>query len=739
MKDGDLDRKNTRWIFAATSFFVVMFLFLAPFNKGLFVGYEITFERPLYIALFCSLVCLTFICVYLYRDWQLASHGDILVALIWIIPISYFIATLEAITSHWAFIEAFVRLGWGVFFVLGYYVARHSAGYNLLLIALIGSGYVIVMFGLLNWFGNAHYKDAVLAERLSSVFQYPNAYAAYLIAIAICALIMVQSSRKKKYRIFHAFMLVPVFLSLLLTLSRGALLVLFIVLIFYLTLLPWKRQLISLMELGIVGIAAFAVYGFAVKTRGQLLENYSQGVTLRGWLLVLGISVIASLVVLGVRLWFGKLDDNKADKRWSPKHLALPVVLVSLGLALYVLILSNFPFSKILPAEIAARLEGVNLQSTSVFLRNTLYEDALRAGADYPVFGAGGGAWSVLSESFKSYPYSSSKVHNFYIETYLESGLFGLIVLMVILCYVFVLLIGQIKKKIRETNDDIRWLIFPVFSIVILGHSLVDFDMSFFYLSSLVFLTLGATAAISNRPIAAIWGKGRVTKAFASGLFLVAIFMIYKCIIALRADEYYRSSMNVLAEEGKYAAYQSAIEQAENLMPGHSQYLLSMAQLNQLMYRETKNESFSKTAEYALNRLKAIDPYNIEAVEINYDLDMDRMNFDRAHEVARRAVALFPWSIGFYENAIELNLRLGSDASLLAEKRREYSNDARLLVDEIERRIGRIDKLPETERLMSRGVFDVNDNLQAQFLMLDVMEALQKAERERLSTESKRR
>ncbi len=738
MKDGGLNRKNTHWIFAVTSFFVVLFLFLAPFSKGLFVGYEITFERPLYLALFFSLVCLTFICVYLYRDWHVASHGDILVALIWIIPISYFIATIEAITSHWAFIEAFIRLGWGVFFVLGYYITRHSAGYKILLFALIGSGYVVVMFGLLNWFGNAHYQDAVLADRLSSVFQYPNAYAAYLIAIAICALIMAQSSRKKKYLVFHAFMLVPVFLSLLLTLSRGALLVLFIVLIFYLTLLPWKRQLLSVMELGIVGIAAFSIYGFAVKTRGQLLENYSQGVSLRGWLLVLGISAIASLVVLGVRLWFGKLDDNKADKRWSPKHLALPVVLVSSGLALYVLILSNFPFSKILPAEIASRLEGVNLQSTSVFLRNTLYEDAIRAGADYPVFGAGGGAWSVLSELVKSYPYSSSKVHNFYIETYLESGMFGLIALMAILCYVFVLLIGQIKKKIRETSEDIRWLIFPFFSIVILAHSFVDFDMSFFYLSSLVFLTLGASAAISNRQITVNWGKGRVTKVFASGLFLVAIFMIYKCILALRADEYYRSSMNVLAAAGKYDAFQSAIEQAESLRPGHSQYLLSMAQLNQLMYRETKNESFSRTAEYALNKLKAIDPYNFEAVEINCDLDMDRMNFDRAHEVVGRAVKLFPWTIGFYEKAIALNLRLGTDSSLSDDKRSGYLREARWLVNEIIRRTKIIDRLPETERVMSRGVFGLNDNLQVQLQLLDAIEAIPIADNERLNMENNR-
>src|SRR5690606_19170738 len=131
----------------------------------------------------------------------------------------------------------------------------------------------------------------------------------------------------------------------------------------------------------------------------------------------------------------------------------------------------------------------------------------------------------------------------------------------------------------------------------------------------------------------------------------------------LRADEYYRSSMNVLAEAGKYDAYQSAIEQAENLMPGNSQYLLSIARLNQLMYRETKNESFSRTAEYALNKLKAIDPYNIQAVEINYDLDMDRMNLDRAYEVARRAVELFPWTIGFYEKAIALNLRFAADSS----------------------------------------------------------------------------
>jgi len=718
---------------------VVLFLFLAPFNTGLFVGYETPFERPLFLVLFCIFVSMAIVGAYLYRDWQIASHGEILIALIWIIPLSYFIATIGAVTSHWAYIEAFVRLGWCVFFVLGFYIARHTAGIKVLQFALIGSGYVIVLFGLLNWFGSLHYKDAVLADRLSSVFQYPNAYAAYLIAIALCSLIMIQSSQKKRHIVFYAFMLIPVFLSLLLTLSRGALLVLFVVLIVYFALLPWKRQFISLLELGITGTAAFSLFSFAVKTRGHLLENYTPWISFRGWLIVLGIAAIASLVVLVVRLQFGKLIENKSDKPWSPISIALPVALFSAGLAMYILIISNFQFNKILPVEIAARLEGVSLQSTSVFLRHTLYKDAMRAGADFPIFGAGGGAWSVLSESLKSYPYSSSKVHSFYIETYLESGLFGLTVLIAIVCYVFFLLFGHIKKTIRGTGKNSRWLIFPFFSIVILGHSFVDFDMSYFYLSSLVFLTLGATVAITNKPVEVNWSKGRVTKVFATGLFLVAIVMIYQCILAFRADTYYRASMNVLAASGKYDAYQFAIEQAEKLRPRHSQYLLSMAQVNQLMFSETKNEVFSKKAEYSVRKLKAVDPYNVESVEIKYNLAMDNQDFDRALDEASRAAKLFPWNIGFYEKAIELNLSFGTDASLSVESRREHLKEARLLVDEIKRRFELIESLPETERTMSQGVFGINDNLQTQFLLLEALGEIPQAEIERLSTESKER
>jgi len=732
------ERKNTHSLIGAMAFFVVLYLFLAPFNRGMYIGYEVTFERPLFIVLLAIFTSLIFIGVYLYRGWELTSHGDILVLLVWLIPISYFVSMIAAVTDYWAFVEFFVRLGWAVFFVLGYFIARHAVGVKALLFALIGPGYLISIYGLLNWFGDVHYKDAVLAERLSSVFQYPNAYAAYLIAITICGLIMIQSSRKKRYIVLHAFMIVLVLLSLLLTLSRGALLVLFGVLIAYLSLLPWKRQLISMMELGITGVAALYVYGLSVKTRGQLLENYSAGLSLRGWLFVLAIATIASFIVLGMELKFGKFgkEKNSADRLWNPKRLALPIALVSVGLALYALVMFEFKFSKILPAEIAARLEGVNLQSTSVFLRNTLYEDGLRAGANDPVFGAGGGAWSVMSESLKSYPYSSAKIHNFYIETYLESGVFGVIILVFLLCYVFILLLGDMRKKIRENDQDYRGLIFPFFSLVILGHSFVDFDMNYFYLSSIVFLSLGVTASISNTSLAAIWKNGRVTKAFASGFVMLAIFMIYQCVVTLRADDYYRASMRVLAASGNYDDYQSAIEKALSLRPKHSEYLLTKAQVDQAMYRQTKNEIFSRSAESSLDKLQSIDPINIQAIEIRYNLDVDMQKFDQALEDAIKAVKLFPWTIGFYEKAIELNLRFGADASLAIDKRSEYLREARLLIDEIKRRNAIIDRLPETEREMSRGIFGLNDYIQAQVLVLDSLGEQQRVEAKRSSTES---
>jgi hypothetical protein len=110
------------------------------------------------------------------------------------------------------------------------------------------SGYAIVLYWLLNYFGQTYANDALWftldTYRLSSVFQYPNTYAGLLSALFLASLYYTTHAQKWHWRFVHALMLVPVFVSLILTLSRTALVILPFIILIVLPFLRLAKQVI---------------------------------------------------------------------------------------------------------------------------------------------------------------------------------------------------------------------------------------------------------------------------------------------------------------------------------------------------------------------------------------------------------------------------------------------------------------------------------------------------------------
>ncbi|WP_164515054.1 O-antigen ligase family protein [Paenibacillus lentus] len=98
--------------------------------------------------------------------------------------------------------------------------------------------------------------------------------------------------------------------------------------------------------------------------------------------------------------------------------------------------------------------------------RLLMYRDAWRLFLTSPWFGQGGGTWDVMYRAIQATPYVGREVHSGYINILLEIGLTGLVVLMLWLAVFGVVLARQ------------RCRIWPS-SLVILLHSIVDFDMSY--------------------------------------------------------------------------------------------------------------------------------------------------------------------------------------------------------------------------------------------------------------------
>ena len=102
---------------------------------------------------------------------------------------------------------------YAIMFIIGLYVLRDKLGNRIIQSTIMTVTYLIVGFGLLHWFGqgktagaiakwfsntvlNGTYTHAVMTDsnglRLTSVFQYANTYATFLMAFLFAAVFLLQ-------------------------------------------------------------------------------------------------------------------------------------------------------------------------------------------------------------------------------------------------------------------------------------------------------------------------------------------------------------------------------------------------------------------------------------------------------------------------------------------------------------------------------------------------------------------
>jgi O-antigen ligase len=400
---------------------------------------------------------------------------------------------------------------YAIFFIFGTYLARNKIGNTILSTALMGSGYVLVLFGLFNWLGNGKfagslvgwfveldkgiYRDAVMTDsnglRLTSVFQYANSYAAYLIALLFASLFLVAKSRKWYIIGINAFMLVPIIISFFLTLSRGAIVVIPFILLIILFFQKLNRQILILVHMVLAFIASFVILQKITDAGIELNKQFSSSLSRNSWLIVIGVSLAVALLSILIQKFAAPYLERKLERFNGHKltNIVVPIAAIVIGIVGALLIFADTGASKLLPENVRTRLANINFAQHSVLERGTFYKDAIKVFKDYPLLGAGGGAWSALYEKYQSNPYISRQAHNFFLQYLVEVGIIGLLIFLLFLGAVFYLFIRKYINNQSETKDS--HFLFFIIAVSLLIHSLIDFDLSYVYLGILLFLGYG--------------------------------------------------------------------------------------------------------------------------------------------------------------------------------------------------------------------------------------------------------
>nr|WP_154984694.1 O-antigen ligase family protein [Paenibacillus xylanexedens] len=663
---------------------LILFLLWSAFQVALFNGQLLQFEAPIYWTVaITTLLFILWVAIY-FKQMKLETQQDWLKVAVILLPLTYVLSLINAASEYLANNMILIQCIYAMIFVMTMYLLQNNKTNHIIQSSLIGIAYVIVGFGLLNWLGafsfagklvgwfsagviNGVYNQAIWNDsngaRLASVFQYPNTYAAFLMAFLFISIFSMIRSKRIFTQLLHGFMLVPIILSLLLTLSRTGLVMLPIVFVILLLLLKPTKQILWFIYCAVSAIGTLLVLN-PINTAGiELQKQFTGSLAAKSWAILIGASLVVALLCWAIQRLVAPMLEAKLQS-WSARKASsvwIPLGSVVLTVVIAVLLLGT-GVRNILPDSISTRLENINFQQHSVLERITFYKDATKLFADYPVIGAGGGAWTALYEKYQNNPYVSAQAHNFFMQYLVEVGLVGFLVFMAFILYVFY---QYVRSYVRRNEEDREsHFVFFILSMSILVLSLLDFNMSYVFIGMLVFLGLGGmSAAIEPQPTRRL----KMGEAAARGVYsiIAGIAIIVLLIVSVRflQANHYAIEGNELARSSQdFRQIKAPLDKDLSIRSTHPDSLMLLASLYQQGYTQTKDEQFYTEAVQLLQRGLEAEPYNKGMVKQLIGIYELKGENDQAYALRKEYANNYIWDMDWYEQLISRSFDLGYQA-----------------------------------------------------------------------------
>lgn len=661
----------------------ILFLCWAPFQVGLFNGQQLDFEKPIYVsALLSGLLLLVCLGLY-YKKFKIDEQRDLVASASILLPLTYALSLFVAVSHYTSMNMLFIQSMYVAVFIIAFYLLKQKQVNVVIQNAIMAIAYFIVGFGLLNWLGSSRlagalvgwfsntvrndiYLDAVMTDsnglRLTSIFQYANTYAAFLMAFLFVAIFALNRSKKWYGTLTHGFMLVPIIVSILLTLSRGGLVLLPVVFILLLLFLKPAQQILWILHLGVAGIVSLLITTPVTNLGIELNANFTSSSALKGWAYLLGASLVVAGLSWVIQRFVAPWLHKKLSNWSSRKRTSLWIPLGSVALvAIVAFLLIGTSAKSILPDNMETRLENINFQQHSVLERITFYKDAMKVVKDYPILGAGGGGWSSLYEYYQNNPYTSRQVHNFFLQFLIEVGILGFIVFMgFILCIFYKYIRGYVK---RDKNDFENGFFYLIIALSILVHSLLDFNMSYAFMGILVFLGLAGMAVVmDSKKLRKNWNKTGLRLGYFAVLTVSTVFLLFLSISYIGSSNAAIKGKNLIGVSTSYEEIKKPLVEALKTRPGHPESVLYLSSLDLQVFNQNQDEQFLNEAYSVLTRALKDEPYNkniLTQLVTYYDL---KGQSDLAYSVYRDNADKFNWDIGWYDTLISRSFALGQQA-----------------------------------------------------------------------------
>ncbi|SNS43765.1 O-Antigen ligase [Anaerovirgula multivorans] len=315
-----------------------------------------------------------------------------------------------------------------------------------------------------------------------------------------------------------------------------------------------------------------------------------------------------------------------------------------------------------IPENIISRINVLDLNQQSFTTRTAYYRDSFTIFKSYPIFGAGGGAWNGLYTKYQSEPYFSTEAHNYFLQTLVELGIAGVLLMIGLLGTILALFILLIKKKDLMQMT----ILFGVLSL--LTHSALDFNFSYL---SIPLLMWGLIALVDVESIKDINKtiKNKFNKQIHSLIPLVLILpLIFIAVSFYGGHQSAASGIRVIQQEGDFEKGYALLENAITRDPFNKDFRADIAQLQIMVGEQNQEQVWFQMAEENLQAAMKYVPYNDNILQQIGQVYLSYGEFDRGFEYIEKMIEVAPMRPTNYEAKVSAYTTVGNHYLDVGEK-----------------------------------------------------------------------
>ncbi|MGV8145859.1 MAG: O-antigen ligase family protein [Alkaliphilus sp.] len=302
-----------------------------------------------------------------------------------------------------------------------------------------------------------------------------------------------------------------------------------------------------------------------------------------------------------------------------------------------------------IPESLVGRINSIEVENDSARTRIDYIITGVSMFRSSPIIGAGGGAWKAQFSKYQNEPFFSTQAHNHYIQTLVETGAFGImLIFMLIALLLYKLVLAALKKNTMQISIITGLL-------ALLAHSALDFNFSFLSIALIFWALLGTIQSYDDNTRLKL---PRFILSPICALLLAVPLLIFT--ISLYSGHNHGIKAVQAAEERNFESATEYFEIAVRRDPFQNTFRVDLGHMMRQKAVQLGQEDILLASEEHYLKALRLAPTNALMFQQATSYFMAVGQFAKAIELIDKSVRLAPLRPAMYEQKLALHISMGS-------------------------------------------------------------------------------